>query len=177
MSEYYLDLWTWLNSVQMRTLTGSRWTSNNYITRCHRRIEVVGIRVSVPVGDKMPEWEPAPDSGLGSSANQNAKEMLLWSEELGVNMWQPPSISNSPLTYHKHQAYRIKCEGYIFIKKCVRSFTEVDIIVDNVSACICIIYMYTYSCMWLYNIWYEAIWDWTQDLTSNNRQNLIWYKT
>ena len=31
MSEYHLDLWTWLNSVQMRTPTGSRWVSNNYI--------------------------------------------------------------------------------------------------------------------------------------------------
>ena len=41
ISEYHLDLWTWLNSVQMRTPTGSSWTSNNYITRCHRRLESV----------------------------------------------------------------------------------------------------------------------------------------
>ena len=41
ISEYHLDLWTWLNSVQMRTSTGSRWMSNNYITRCHRRLESV----------------------------------------------------------------------------------------------------------------------------------------
>ena len=34
---------------------------------------------------------------------------------------------------------RIKCERYIFIKKCDRSFIEVVIIVDYVSAysCIC----------------------------------------
>ena len=36
ISECHLDLWTWLNSVQMRTPTGSRWVSNNYIPRCHR---------------------------------------------------------------------------------------------------------------------------------------------
>ena len=41
MSEYHLDLWTWLNSVQMRMPTGSRWASNNYITRCHRQLESV----------------------------------------------------------------------------------------------------------------------------------------
>ena len=43
--------------------------------------------------------------------------MLLWSEELGVNMWQAVSVSNSPLTHKKHQSFRIKCERYIFIKK------------------------------------------------------------
>ena len=37
---------------------------------------------------------------------------------------------------------RIKCEKYVFIKKCVRSFIEVVIIVDYVSAYICIMYMY-----------------------------------
>ena len=54
MSEYHLDLWTWLNlnSVQMCTPTGSRWMSNNYITRCRRRLGSVGVRVAVPVGDR-----------------------------------------------------------------------------------------------------------------------------
>ena len=51
MFEYHLDLWTWLNSVQMRTPTGSRWKSNNYITGYHRRLEsvssvLVAVRVS-----------------------------------------------------------------------------------------------------------------------------------
>ena len=92
MLEYHLDQWTWLNSVQMSTPTGSRWVSNNYIIRCHRRLESVGVQVAVPVGDKMPEWGPAPDRGLGPSGptvehpSQNAKEVLLWSEELWVNM-------------------------------------------------------------------------------------------
>ena len=139
MLEYHLDLWTWLNSVQMCTPTGSRWTSNNYITRCHRRLGSVGVqgislRQSFPdaVGDRIPtEWEPAPDRGLGPSVtpveqpSQNAKEVLLWPEELGVNMWQSVSIANSPLTHNQHQLFRIKCERYIFIKKCVRSFIEV----------------------------------------------------
>ena len=39
---------------------------------------------------------------------------------------------------------RIKCDRYIFIKKCVRSFIEVFIIVDYVSAYICI-YIYIYA--------------------------------
>ena len=50
MSEYHLDLWTWSNSVQMRTPTGSRWTANNYLTRCHRRLELVQTAVPVAIG-------------------------------------------------------------------------------------------------------------------------------
>ena len=75
ISEYYLELWTWLNSEQMRTPTGSRWTTNNYITRCHRRFETVVVRVAIPVGDKMPEWEPAPDRGLGYTGPTVEKRM------------------------------------------------------------------------------------------------------
>ena len=65
MSEYHLDLWTWLNSVQMCTPTGSWCTSNNYITMCHRRLGSVWVPVSVR--DKMLEWEPVPDRGFGPS--------------------------------------------------------------------------------------------------------------
>ena len=67
ISEYHLDLLTWLNSGQIRKPKGSRWMSNNYITRCHRQLESVGVRFAVPVWDKIPEWEPAPDRGLGPS--------------------------------------------------------------------------------------------------------------
>ena len=76
ISEYHLDQWRWLNSVQMRTLTGSIWVSNNYITKCHGWLESVSlsqwVRQSVnsssflvAVGERMPvEWEPAPDRRL-----------------------------------------------------------------------------------------------------------------
>ena len=101
ISEYHLDLWTWLNSVQMCMPTGSRWMSNNYIIRCHRRLESVGIRIPVAVGDRMPaEWDPAPDRGPGPSVtlveqpSQNEKEVLLWSEELGGSICG--SLSPSP---------------------------------------------------------------------------------
>ena len=60
-------------------------------------------------------------------------------------------VSNSPLTHNQHQPFcnpfatlsRIKYERYIFLKKCVRSY----IIVDYVSACICIRIVVS----WLYN--------------------------
>ena len=80
LPEYHLDLWTWLNSVQMRTPTGSRWVSNNYITRYHRRLgSVSSSSVPVAVGDRMPvEWEPAPDRGLGPSATHGWAALPRW---------------------------------------------------------------------------------------------------
>ena len=34
------------------------------------------------------------------------EEVLLWSEELGVNMWQSLSVSNSLLKHDQHQPFR-----------------------------------------------------------------------
>ena len=76
--------------------------------------------------------------------SQDEKEVLLWSEELGVNIAVCPHLQLTSHTQPTSTLSRIKCERYIFIKKCVRSFIEVVIIVDYVSAYICI-------CMWLYN--------------------------
>ena len=64
----------------------------------------------------MPEREPAPDRGLGPSGptvDQNAKEVLLWSAELGVNMWQSDSVSNSTLTHNQYQPFRNPFENKV----------------------------------------------------------------
>ena len=136
ISEYHLDLGMWLNLVQMRTPTGSRWASNNYITRCHRRLESVRVSLSqfqlqLEIGCPCLEYQLQTE-GLGpqwptvEQPSQDEEEVLLWSrEELWVNMWQSVSVSSSPLTHNQHQPFRIKCERYIFKKKCVRSFIEV----------------------------------------------------
>ena len=70
MLEYHLDLWTWLNSVQMRTPTGSRWVSNNYITRCYRWLGSVGVRVAVPVGERCRSENQLQTEGLGPQDTQ-----------------------------------------------------------------------------------------------------------
>ena len=61
----------------------------------------------------------------GWAAQQNEEEMLLWSEELGVNMWQsvpsPTHLSHITNITPSATLSRIKCERYIFLKKCFRS--------------------------------------------------------
>ena len=92
ISGYHLDLWTWLNSVQMPT--ENRWTPNNYITRCHRRLELVGVRLqfsssrSCPRSENQLQREGLGPQDPGWAAQQNEEEVLLKSEELGVNIWQ-----------------------------------------------------------------------------------------
>ena len=141
----------------MQTPTGSRWVSNNYITRCHRRFELVGVRVAVPVGDKMPAWESA--CRLRASALRTPVEQLnrmrkkcCYSQRNLGSICCRLSPSPTPLSHITNinpfaTLSRIKCERYYFLKKCVRSFIEVFIIVDYVSACICIRIVVS----WLYN--------------------------
>ena len=101
----------------MCTPTGSRWTSNNYITRCHRRLGAVGVPVAV--GDKMLAWEQLVDWGFvalrthGWAPQQNEEEVLLWSKKNFGSICS--NLSPSP-THLLH----FMCKRYIFINKCVR---------------------------------------------------------
>ena len=113
----------------MRTPTGSRWATNKNINCCHWRLE----SVAVPVGDRMPaEWEPALDRGLGPSVTHGwaaqpecersaARVRRTWGQYVAVYLRLQLTSHTQPTS----TLSRIKCEKYIFIKKCVRSFIEV----------------------------------------------------
>ena len=105
----------------------------------------------------MSKWDPAADRGLwalsdprlSKPSQDEAKEVLLWSEELGVNIAVCPCLQ---LISHTQETSTFKEESvrdYIFIKKCIRSFIEVRIL--SVDCFRIYLYMYTYSSMWLYN--------------------------
>ena len=78
------------------------------------------------VGDKMPNWEPAADRGhlapqwpTVEQPGQDEKKVLL-------GQYSSLSPSSAHLSYTTNITLsRIKCERYIFTKKCVRSFIEV----------------------------------------------------
>ena len=108
------------------TPTRSRWMSNNYITRCHRRLGLVGVSCSWSSSCSSRRWEPAPIRGLGPSGQPGwaarwersaAKVRGTWGQYVAVC-----SVSNSSLTHNPFATLsRIKCERYIFLNKCVRS--------------------------------------------------------
>ena len=116
----------WIEFGADATPTRSRWSSNNYITRVPQRVRVswsqfVGVRVAIRGSENQLETEDLGPQDPGWAAQQNEGEVLLWPEELGVNMLQfvpsPTHLSHTTLS----QPFRIKCERYIFLKKCVCS--------------------------------------------------------
>ena len=80
--------WWW----QMRTPTGNRWAWDNYITRCHRWLGSVPVAVKVNWGQDASVRASYRQRALGpqwptvEQPSQDEEEVLLWSEELWVNM-------------------------------------------------------------------------------------------
>ena len=108
------------------TLTGSRWTGNNDITRCVRKFswsQFVAVRVS----ENQLSAEGWALRAPGWAAQQNEKEVLLKTEELGVNMLQSLFRLQSPLTH----------KPFVTFSRPFRTW-EVYFSVDFASACICI---------------------------------------
>ena len=114
--------------VNKRKNSRSWWTSNKNITRTQTAWvswswSQLGTRCRSESQRQTGLWALS-DPRL-SNSSQDKKEVLLWSEEFGSIC---SSLSPSP-THLSHTRNitlsRIKCERYIFIKKCVRSFIEV----------------------------------------------------
>ena len=154
ISEYHLNLWTWLNSVQMPTPTG-----NNYITRCPRRLELVSSSSSCSwsqLGTRCQRENQLADWGLVAHCDPRLSSPARARQKCCYGQKNLGSICSClfPSTTHLLHTTNINpfedkvWEIHIFIKKCVRSIIEVVIIVDYVSDHICICMC---SCMWLYN--------------------------
>ena len=102
------------------------------------------------LGDKMPVWESACRlRACGPQWPTVEQSQPRWGRSAAMvrrTLGQYVAVCfHLQLTSHTQPTStlsRIKCERYIFIKMCVCSFIEVVIIVDYVSAYICIMYMY-----------------------------------
>ena len=134
--------------------TGVRCPSNNYITRCHRRLQLVSWSRSVQfqwqLGIRCPSDSQHQTEGWGpqwptvEQLSLNAK-VLLWSENLGQYVAVCPRLQlTSPTHLISTLSSKVR-EIYFYKEVCsfVRSLKFL-IIVDYVSAyiCICIIYLY-----------------------------------
>ena len=116
-------------SVNNRRNSGSRCTWDNYITRCHRRLG------SVPVGVSWGTRCQRENQLAGSHWPTVEQPQPRW-ERTAATVKRTlgsicSSLSRPRLTSHTQSTStlsRIKCERYIFIKKCVRLFIEVRIL-------------------------------------------------
>ena len=78
--------------INKRRNSRSRWVWDNYITRCHRRLGSVPVGVGVSWRQNAELRASGRQRTLGlqwptvKQPSQDAKEVLLWSEELGVNI-------------------------------------------------------------------------------------------
>ena len=101
----------------------SRWAWSNNITRCPGEFE--------SVGDRMPVWESACRWGLVALSDPRLSNPAKMRKKCCYGRrrtWDQYS-SLSPSSTHLSHTWnitllRIKCERYIFIKKCVHSFIE-----------------------------------------------------
>ena len=132
ISRYNLDH-GWVEFGAIATPTVSRWMLNNYITRCHRQFELVGFCCSWSSNCSSRQWEPAPSRGLGPSGTPVEQPSRMRKRE-ELQYVAVCSVSNSPLTHHPFATLSNKVWERYFSKE-VCSFV---IIVDCVSACICI---------------------------------------
>ena len=127
--------------------SGSRWAWDNYITRCHRWLGSVPVPVGVGVswGQDASMRISLQTEGLWPSVTygwaaqpecERSAAMIrrTWVQYVAVC----PHLQLTSHTQPTSTLSRIKCERYIFIKKCVRSFIEVVHYRLIVSAYICI---------------------------------------
>ena len=110
----------------------SSWSWSQLGTRC--RIEsqrqTEGLGLSVTHG-----WATQPG---------REKSAAMVRRTLGQYVAVCPRLQLTSHTQPTSTLSRIKCESYIFIKKCVRSFIEVVIMFDYVPHIFVYVYMYMY---------------------------------
>ena len=132
VAEFGADVYAQRKQVYVKQLynqvSQTAWVSSRQWVRV-----AVGVRVAVLVGDKMPEWEPALDRGLGPSGPRlscpaewgrgSAMVRGTWGQYVTVSLRLQLTTHITNINPFATLS-RIKCERYIFIKKRVRSFIE-----------------------------------------------------
>ena len=96
--------------VNKRRNSESRWTKDNYITRCHRRLGSVPVAVGASWGQ---------DAGVRASGRQRVLGPQWPTVEQPQPRWESAAmarrtwgqnkcvpVSNSPLTHNQHQPFR-----------------------------------------------------------------------
>ena len=134
----------WCTCVNKRKNSRSRWVLNNNIIRCTDSSSHLETRCRSKSQRQKEGFRPSVTHSWATPAKMRKKCCFGHKKNLG----QYSSLSLSP-THLSHitniTLSRIKCERYIFIKNCIRSFIEVHIL--------CLIMSLLIFVSWLYNIW------------------------
>ena len=134
--------------VNKRKNSGSMWTLNNNITRRTDGLSQLGTRWRIESQWQTESFGPSMTHGWANKPRWERSAALVERRTLGQNNSLFPSKAY-PSHTRNITLLRIKCEKYIFIKKCVRSFIEVR----HYCWLFPPIFVYVlYICMWLYNI-------------------------
>ena len=131
--------------VNKRKNSGSRWASNKNITRTQTAWgswswSQLETRCWIESQRQTEVFGPSVTHGWATPAKMR-KKCCYGQKNLGQYVAVCSHLQLTSHTQSTSTLSRIKCERYIFIKKCVCSFIEATIIVDYVSAYICM-YMY-----------------------------------
>ena len=130
---YHLDLWTgwiWCRCDTHKKQVGVKQSYNPVPqTVWVSWSQFVGVQVAVRCSENQHKTQGLGPQDPGWAAQQNEEEVLLWPEELGVNMLQfvpfPTYLSHTTISHKVWEVYFSKEQCSFFI------------IVDYVSACIC----------------------------------------
>ena len=138
----HLDLWTgWIRCTCNAHEKQVR-TANNYITKCHRRLGLVGISCSWSSSCSSRQWEPAPDRGLAALNDPRLSSPVEWewSAAKTRGRWGQYVAVCSRLQLTSHtQPFRDPYENKVWEVDFSKEVCSFVIIVDNVSA-----YIYVY---------------------------------
>ena len=118
-TEPSIKRYTWVNK---RKNSGSRWTLNNDIIRCTDGSSQLETRCRSESQRQTEGFKPSVIYGWATPAKMRRK--CCYGQ---MNLGQYSSLSPSPTHLSPTRNItlsRIKCERYIFIKKCIRSLLK-----------------------------------------------------
>ena len=137
-------------SVNKRKNSGSRWTWNKNITRtrtawCSWSWSQLGTRYPSESQQQTEGFGPSVTHSWATPAKMR-KKCCSGQKNLGPYLAVWPRLQLTSHTQPTSTLSWIKCEIYVFIKKCVRSFIEVVIMFDYVPHILVFVYV-----LWVYD--------------------------
>ena len=123
--------------VNKRKNSGSRWVLDNNITRCPDGLRELETRCRSESQRQTESFGPSETHGWTTPAKMRKK--CCYGRKKNLGQYSSLSLSPAHLSHTTNiPLLRIKCERYIFIKKCIHSLLKSSLPINDVSAYKCI---------------------------------------